>query len=313
MSEKYTALEWAALEGGHQIEEQTESYSFLREIHESRHTRNTANHKTLTANDCAERIYLTILCIEMMRHSKSSQVWTRKYVNQTRGFDDFKVFRLNGTDLYNYMYFIFSKEGYKKLKDPESALKVKDTLKVPSKALNQYLVDIAKGEEPTMVTRFLMNLEAGLKITNPDYKNIRRSLSDWKDSKLKPKQIAATKLLFAARAKLRATDVIDDFSKWVQLTNAETYDVVDNEPVVSVPDITTTTDDLAVYRYLVGSQNMAMLKEFLKHAKDGRSVSAPIMKAYLPIIQMVDDIVQGGPGFVQNLKVLRSRAQKRNK
>jgi uncharacterized protein (UPF0297 family) len=37
------------------------------------------------------------------------------------------------------------------------------------------------------------------------------------------------------------------------------------------------------------------------------------MKAYLPIIQMVDDIVQGGPGFVQNLKVLRSRAQKRNK
>jgi len=38
-----------------------------------------------------------------------------------------------------------------------------------------------------------------------------------------------------------------------------------------------------------------------------------MVKAYAPIIQMVDDIVQGGPGFINQLQVLRSRAQKRNK
>jgi hypothetical protein len=56
-----------------------------------------------------------------------------------------------------------------------------------------------------------------------------------------------------------------------------------------------------------------MLEQFLKHAKDGRSISAPMVKAYQPIIQLIDDIVQGGPGMVTNLKTLRSRAQKRNK
>lgn len=293
--------------------ESTQPLSFIREIHESRFTRNSQNVARLSFTDCCERIYLTILVLEMMRHSKSSKVWIAKYANQTRGFEDFKVFRLNGTDLYNFMYLILSKDGYKKLKDPDSAQKMLDGISIPRRELNQYLVDLAKSQGPSRITSLLLKLETGLNITNPDYKNIRRTLNDWPSLKLRDKQIAATKLLYAVRAKLRATDVVDDFSRWVQLTNAETYDVVDTEPTVSVPDISLSSQDISLYRYLVGSGNLAMLEQFLKHAKDGRSISAPMVKAYQPIIQLIDDIVQGGPGMVTNLKTLRSRAQKRNK
>lgn len=293
--------------------ESTQPLSFIREMHESRFTRNSQNVARLSFTDCCERIYLTILVLEMMRHSKSSKVWIAKYANQTRGFEDFKVFRLNGTDLYNFMYLILSKDGYTKLKDPDTAKKMLGSTNVPRRELNQYLVDLAKSEGPSRITSLLLKLESGLNITNPDYKNIRRTLNDWPSLKLKDKQIAATKLLYAVRAKLRATDVVDDFSRWVQLTNAETYNVVDNEPTVSVPDISLASQDISLYRYLVGSGNLAMLEQFLKHAKDGRSISAPMVKAYQPIIQLIDDIVQGGPGMVTNLKTLRSRAQKRNK
>lgn len=286
---------------------------FIRDLHEARFTRNPNNVKSLTFNDCRERVYLILLCLEMMRHSAKFSLTVKKYANQTRGFEDFRLFRLNGTDFYNYMYFIFSKDGYQKLRDPESALKIKEETKVPRVELNQYLVSLAKGEAPKLPTRLFMKIEAGLQITNPDYKSIRRQLSDWEDLKLHSKKIVATKLLYAVRAKLRSSDIIDDFETWVVANDAESHYTPDTEPVISVPDIATGTDQIVLYRYLAGSENLAMLKQFIEHAKDGRSISAPMVKAYQPIIQLIDDIVQGGPGMIQQLKVLRSRAKKRNK
>jgi len=45
-------------------------------------------------------------------------------------------------------------------------------------------------------------------------------------------------------------------------------------------------------------------------AKDNKSVPANILQAYLPAIIMVDNIVKGGPGFVQMLRTLENRAKK---
>lgn len=286
---------------------------FIRDLHEARFTRNPNNVKTLTYNDCRERIYLVLLCLEMMRHSSRFNLVVKKYASQTRGFEDFRLFRLNGTDFYNYMYFVFGDEGYKKLKDPDAALKIKQDTKVPRTELNQYIVSLAKGEKPSLPTRLFLKIEAGLQITNSDYKSIRRQLSDWESLRLHDKKIAATKLLYAVRAKLRSSDIIDDFETWVVTNDAESYYTVDTEPVISTPDISTATDQIALYRYIAGSKNLAMLKQFIEHAKDGRSISAPMVQAYQPVIQLIDDIVQAGPGFVQQLRVLRSRAKKRRK
>lgn len=286
---------------------------FIRDLHESRFTRNPNNVKSLSYNDCRENVYLIILCLEMMRHSDKFNLVVKKYANQTRGFEDFRLFRLNGTDFYNFMYFIFSDDGYTKLKDPEAALKIKQDTKVPRTELNQYIVALAKGETPKLPTRLFLKLETGLQITNPNYKSIRRQLSDWENLKLHDKKITATKLLYAVRARLRSSDIIDDFETWVVANDAESHYTVDTQPLISTPDISTETDNVILYRYLAGSENLAMLKQFIEHAKDGRSISAPMVIAYQPIIQLIDDIVQGGPGFIQQLRVLRSRAKKRLK
>ena len=50
---------------------------------------------------------------------------------------------------------------------------------------------------------------------------------------------------------------------------------------------------------------------FLQLASQGKSVPGPYVKAYLPAIKMMDDIVQAGPTYVQNLRVLHKRAKNR--
>jgi hypothetical protein len=110
---------------------------------------------------------------------------------------------------------------------------------------------------------------------------------------------------------LRSSDIIDDFERFAAVKNLEKTDVFDPEPQISTPDIRTSPSDIALYRYLVGAKNMALTKRFLDQAKNGKAVSAKMMKAYMPVIEMIDDIVQAGPAYVQNLRAVHDRAKKK--
>lgn len=69
--------------------------------------------------------------------------------------------------------------------------------------------------------------------------------------------------------------------------------------------------NIALYRFLIEPKNLILIKNFIELSKQGKTVPAPMVKAYLPIIEIIDDIVTAGPTFVQLLKVLHSRAKKR--
>jgi hypothetical protein len=156
----------------------------------------------------------------------------------------------------------------------------------------------------------LIKLEADLNITNSDYKAIRRALAKYSSTSMQEKKKIVTRLLIAARAKLRTSDLIDEFSKLAADNNLETSAVVDNEPTVSKPDLGMSAKDASLYRYLVGTQNLAQARKFLELASQGRSIPNTMVQAYLPVIKMIDDIVQAGPTYVQHLRVLQQRAKK---
>ena len=52
-----------------------------------------------------------------------------------------------------------------------------------------------------------------------------------------------------------------------------------------------------------------MTKQFLELAKNGKSIPANVVQAYLPAIVMLDNIVKGGPSFISLLRTLENRAQ----
>ena len=107
MTEKYTASEWATMEGGHSLgTPKEEAFSFIKDLHESRMTKDNGNSKKLTYSDCCERLYLTLLILETMRHFPDFQQSVQKYAKSTVGFETYKFYRIMGSDLYNFTYFL---------------------------------------------------------------------------------------------------------------------------------------------------------------------------------------------------------------
>lgn len=284
---------------------------FIKDLHESRMTKDNGSSKKLTYTDCGERTYLTLLALETMRQYPDFRGYVQRYCKKTSGFELYKFYRIMGTDLYNFIYFLVGDDSAQdKLKDPGAAKKLKKTTRIPVADINRYIQYVAQGRKPMQISNMFMKLESGLNITNSDYKAIRRNLVNFGKLTKAEKRLLSTRLIFAVRAKLRSSDIIEDFEKFAQIKDLEKASVIDPEPTVSTPDIATRPGDLALYRYLVGDRNLALTKKFLEAAKDGKAASSSMVQAYLPAIEMLDDIVQAGPAFVQQLRALQKRAKK---
>jgi len=312
MTDKFSAAQWAEIEGGHEVTPvQEESYSFLRDLHESRMTKDNGNAKKLTYTDCGERMYLTLLALETMRQYPDFKAYVQRYAKKTAGFEQYKMYRIMGTDLYNFTYFLVGDSGAQdKLKDPESAKRMRASTKLPTSAINRYINAVAQGKTPVQLNNMFQAIESALKVSNSDYKSIRRNLMNFARLTKAEKRLISTRLIFAVRAKLRSSDIIEDFEKFAAVKNLEKASVIDPEPTISTPDLSTTGAELALYRYLVGDRNLALTKKFLEQAKDGKAASANMVAAYLPAIKMIDDIVKAGPGAVQQLRAVHKRAKR---
>ena len=68
---------------------------------------------------------------------------------------------------------------------------------------------------------------------------------------------------------------------------------------------------MSAYRILVGASNVRRAKIAADMIKQGKAVPAPIMSAYAPIVQMIDDIATGGYTFVKLLQSIHDRARKK--
>ena len=68
----------------------------------------------------------------------------------------------------------------------------------------------------------------------------------------------------------------------------------------------------ALYGYLVGLENAMRATKFVELAEQGRSVPSTLVEGYMPIIEMVEDIVNGGTAYIQQLKLLHKRAKNKS-
>ena len=87
--------------------------------------------------------------------------------------------------------------------------------------------------------------------------------------------------------------------------------VVDAERTVA--GATVSPDELVAYRALVGSANVRRAKIAADMIKQGKAVPAPIMSAYAPVVQMIDDIAKGGYQYVRLLQSIHDRARSKTK
>ena len=289
---------------------------FIKELHEARLTRQGGALKTLTYTDCCERAYLTMLIMEVLRKFPNTAAYAHGYAKKTSGHDNYNHFRMSSTDLYNFIYFIVGdKDALDKLKDPGAASIMRRSTQFPLMAFNRYVSKLKMGGagNAQQDQQTFINIESALKITNSDYKAVRRNVFSFSSLSSNSKKQLVTRLLLAARAKLRNSDIIQYLEELSAERDLEVYKVSDPEPKVSIPDIAVTSQDMAGYLRLVGSKNLMLTKKFLELAKDGKSVPANILQAYIPAIIILDNIAKAGAGYVQALRALENRAKNSRK
>ena len=285
---------------------------FIQEIHEARLTRNDQNIRVLTYTDCCERLYLSLLILELLRKFPTSANAAKQYAQNTGKYAGFNMFRMSGTDLYNFIYFVNGDEkALNKLKDPGAAAQMRRRTTLPTMVVNRYLAKLANGSNITDSAQMLISVENSLGISNQEYKQVRRNITNLSSLSTALVKKTVTRLVIAARAKLRISDIIDDLERLTVLKDLETSSVIDTEPTVSVADIPTDAlSDVANYKFLVGNSNLVMARKVVQLATQGVSIPGSFVKGYLPIIKMVHDIVRAGPAYINQLRVLHKRAQK---
>ena len=169
---------------------------FIRDINEARMTRDSSNAKVLTYTDCCERLYLTMLVLEMLRKYPTFSNTVRAYAKKTSGYESYRYFRSNGTDLYNFIYYVTGDDdALKKLKDPSAAKRKRKTVTLPTMQLNGFITRLSYGQQPQNTAQMFVRLENELGIVNSDYKQIRRSLGAWQSISTLDKKKMVTKLL----------------------------------------------------------------------------------------------------------------------
>jgi len=283
--------------------------NFLQELEEARMTRNDQNMKVLTYADCCERLYLTLLVLDLMRNFPKATATVRDYSRKSIDIN-YQRFKISGTDLYNFIYFVTGDErAIGKLKDPGAAMQSRLATSLPLDRIKSYLQQLSSGTSSSSSQLFI-KLERVLNIANTDYKNVRRSISNWDSLDTNKKKNVATRLLYAVRAKLRSSDIIDDYEKYIVLKDLESNWVQDTEPTISKPDVSAASRDYVFYRYLVGTENIMLVKGFLELAAAGKPIPSNMVKAYLPAIKAMDDVVRAGPSYISMFRSIQNQAKK---
>lgn len=69
--------------------------------------------------------------------------------------------------------------------------------------------------------------------------------------------------------------------------------------------------NVALYGYLVGIDNAMKAIKAAELAEQGKGIPPQFVKAYAPIIDMIDDFIAAGPAGVQRLKNAHKTIKKR--
>ena len=178
MEQKYTAQQWAAIQGGHQIDE-SPKYSFLSDLNESKMYRTRKQLNATAVDDVADFAFLNLISMHILNSDEQTQKIAQSYAKRTIANNQFKNYRQSGTDLYQALH----------------KLTTNDKVNLPDEELKAYLRDVAKGKPTPRARGLFMKLERALKIQDSNYKSMRRLGVDWEKLSPTQRQLVNTRML----------------------------------------------------------------------------------------------------------------------
>lgn len=200
----------------------TSMLPFIEELLETKVLRSTDDLQNRSSHDLADLIFLTVLALNIIKYYNNT--FSSNYARGTTMFHGFDGIRSAGTDLHNYIAVVDNVDRFReKLKKPSAVLSV------PKLQLTTHLNTIGRGIINDRNNGVLLALQQELKITNSNYKSIRRLVQDWHRTMPKEKAHAITRLLQAFKFKAPNADIFKPLEAVAKMQHLELKDVLNPE------------------------------------------------------------------------------------
>lgn len=184
------------------------------ELSESRMYRTTANMSKLSGRDIADLLYLNTIVLYMLVQDSVQNEYAKSYAKQTSQYGPYNAFKTHATDLYMLCYTVTN---------PESRyLKIRDTDFLKSLSFNsmkhvQFMRTISAEKDLNNETvSYFFRLESQLKITNSEFKQYRRYITNWGNLKYSSRQLVVSKIVQKMRNLARGSELISNLNTMVK-------------------------------------------------------------------------------------------------
>ena len=176
---------------------------FINELCESRLIRQKKQINRYTAKDAADLVFLYACMLTILKNEFKYAPVASQYAKKTLMFNNFNVFRINGTDMYILLTGLLGTDDTSDLfADQEASKLFLAGLRLNETQLKTWLRITAKGQaNKNFDAQFLFRLEKQLKVDNSQYKSARRLASDWVNLKHGQKTLVITRIIQALRAR----------------------------------------------------------------------------------------------------------------
>lgn len=174
--EKYTAKQWAEIEGGHTMSEDKKSqYGFIGDLNESRLFRTKQRVEGSSSRDMADLAFMNMLSLYIMSHDYDMAPAAKEYAQRTMKYGNNFNYQQGGTDLHVALASL--KNGMSNAGEKNQMQNSK--INLPEMQIRQFLNNMKQGRAISGPETFFMRLERGLDIQNSNYRSIRRLAQNW--------------------------------------------------------------------------------------------------------------------------------------
>jgi len=214
MEQRYTANEYAQLAGGHTVEETKPSLqlSIISDLNESTMFRSKQQVQTTDARFMIDFAFINLLTIELLFNEGETNSSAQSYAAKTIQYQNFNSYQQSGTDLYIALNSILTK---KLVGDRLVASKI-NKLAVPYSKIKDYLIKLSNGVSYPGANAFFFSLERSFDITNSNYKDLRRLITNWSNLDDNQQKLVVTRLLqFYRTTAIRSElyQVLNDYAR----------------------------------------------------------------------------------------------------
>lgn len=205
MTEKYTLQQYAAMQGGHEVEETKNNLSFIESLGEAKMYKTRNQIASDGARGITDHLFVSLMSLYTLSNDYEYAPVAKEYAKRTMSRGNFGQPSPGGTDLYQTLHTLKKPKGLLG-GDKDSLLLGK--VKVRDAQIKQFMRNIQSGNvTPGQAQAFFFRLEKDLAIQDPKLRAVRRLVQDWPTLTTAQRQLVGTQMNKYFRTSARRSDI----------------------------------------------------------------------------------------------------------